>query len=466
MRRKRSFLRWLVLACGGLLALLGVLALVGYLFFHVAGGRRAESALALLKASGAPTTWEEAIPPPIPDDENAAVLYELAFAHMQMPSSGTRDQDALYAHAYNDRSERARTAKRAARILADNAEALRVAAEAGKRPKFRPNGDWREPTLVWLTREYHRRWRDLSLLARAQALLQADRGDTAAALQAWSTNVAMLNHLGSDPTLLGQLTRWSVVRLSHDSLRVLLQDSRLTPDDCRRAANDLARLDFSEAFIRALETERASDRWCMELVRTDPRAAFGSSAASAGRVAGVYAAGKGALLGAVYPVMSPLDEAALLEYWERRITLARKPYRETAQQLNALARDVPRYALFTHDFRGPRPELPEWDSMRAASRDGTIAHVGLMRVGLGLAAYRTQFGGYPESLDQLRQALKWEVPEDPFSGKDFVYRRDGKGYLLYSLGRDLDDDGGREANLGNPAQPGTVDRDIVWRVAR
>ena len=66
--------------------------------------------------------------------------------------------------------------------------------------------------------------------------------------------------------------------------------------------------------------------------------------------------------------------------------------------------------------------------------------------------------------DQLRQALEWETPEDPFSGKDFVYRRDDKGYLLYSLGSDLDDDGGKPPKYLSGS--GTFDGDRAWRVAR
>ena len=88
-----------------------------------------------------------------------------------------------------------------------------------------------------------------------------------------------------------------------------------------------------------------------------------------------------------------------------------------------------------------------------------------MRTALGLAAYRTQYRRYPDSMDELRQAMNWEVPEDPFSGKDFVYRREGKGYVLYSVGRDLDDDGGGAMKLDRTAPTG-MSGDIVWRMER
>lgn len=56
-------------------------------------------------------------------------------------------------------------------------------------------------------------------------------------------------------------------------------------------------------------------------------------------------------------------------------------------------------------------------------------------------------------------ALGWKIPEDPFSGKDFIYKRQEKGFILYSIGRNMKDDGGKESPNSDP------DRyDMVWRM--
>ena len=53
-------------------------------------------------------------------------------------------------------------------------------------------------------------------------------------------------------------------------------------------------------------------------------------------------------------------------------------------------------------------------------------------------------GGYPESLQALVEAGRLEhLPLDPFSGRPLVYRRQEGGFILYSVGIDLADDGGR-----------------------
>ena len=96
---------------------------------------------------GAPTTWEEAIPPPVPDDENAAVLYKRAFAHVT-PIRDRKAREVLFDGAFGDPEKRANSRKKIAQLLADNAEALRLGAEAAKRPKCRFDLDWSDPNNV------------------------------------------------------------------------------------------------------------------------------------------------------------------------------------------------------------------------------------------------------------------------------------------------------------------------------
>ena len=57
---------------------------------------------------------------------------------------------------------------------------------------------------------------------------------------------------------------------------------------------------------------------------------------------------------------------------------------------------------------------------------------------LMLCTYKRQHGSYPDTLGQTGI----EPPKDPFTGKDFIYRPKGKGFILYSIGPNLKDDGG------------------------
>lgn len=59
-------------------------------------------------------------------------------------------------------------------------------------------------------------------------------------------------------------------------------------------------------------------------------------------------------------------------------------------------------------------------------------------------SYRRTNGAYPESLSALASVSGGALPADPFSGKDFKYRREKDGYVLYSLGMDEEDSGGEK----------------------
>lgn len=77
------------------------------------------------------------------------------------------------------------------------------------------------------------------------------------------------------------------------------------------------------------------------------------------------------------------------------------------------------------------------------------AHLGLLRLQLALQEHRGRFGAYPSRLEQLSSSLK-SLPPDPFTGKPFVYRRSGPGYVLYSVGQNRVDDGGSPGVSSQP----------------
>jgi hypothetical protein len=66
-----------------------------------------------------------------------------------------------------------------------------------------------------------------------------------------------------------------------------------------------------------------------------------------------------------------------------------------------------------------------------------------LEVAFALAAYRAEHGRYPMKLDALAPKYLPQVPNDLFSGKALVYRPSEKGYLLYSVGVNGQDDQGR-----------------------
>jgi hypothetical protein len=62
---------------------------------------------------------------------------------------------------------------------------------------------------------------------------------------------------------------------------------------------------------------------------------------------------------------------------------------------------------------------------------------------VALACFHAEQGRWPAELKELCPSLLKAIPPDRFSEKPLIYRPGEKGYLLYSVGRNLRDDGGQ-----------------------
>jgi len=75
--------------------------------------------------------------------------------------------------------------------------------------------------------------------------------------------------------------------------------------------------------------------------------------------------------------------------------------------------------------------------------DAARVNIDLTDLTFALALYKQRHGAYPEKLDELVPKLVEKLPQDHFTGEDYHYRRTDEGFLLYSVGPNLEDDEGR-----------------------
>jgi hypothetical protein len=126
-----------------------------------------------------------------------------------------------------------------------------------------------------------------------------------------------------------------------------------------------------------------------------------------------------------------------------RIDDATVPWREVLQNENRFARaqlgKYPNPIKLVSDLWQAR------DTRRASAErhDLAAAHLRLLIVELALRTYKCDQGTGPGSLIQLVPKYLQSLPMDPFSGKPLVYRPTGTNWVLYSLGPDRVDDGGK-----------------------
>ena len=86
--------------------------------------------------------------------------------------------------------------------------------------------------------------------------------------------------------------------------------------------------------------------------------------------------------------------------------------------------------------------LPAFQKMQGAA-DRSEQFNRNQQLAFALAAYRADKGKYPAKLDELAPDYLRSVPNDLYSGQPMIYRLMDTGYLLYSVGLNGIDDGGR-----------------------
>ena len=86
---------------------------------------------------------------------------------------------------------------------------------------------------------------------------------------------------------------------------------------------------------------------------------------------------------------------------------------------------------------------------RAAGRHNRIvAQERLLAAELALRCYLTDKARVPARLEDLVPDYLSKVPQDPFTGQAMIYRPQGTNWLVYSVGEDGVDNGGRPVARG------------------
>ncbi len=84
------------------------------------------------------------------------------------------------------------------------------------------------------------------------------------------------------------------------------------------------------------------------------------------------------------------------------------------------------------------PDLPVAQELA----DAAAVRRDVAMLSLALAAHKAEKGSYPQALRALAPTYLRTVPNDFCSGRPFIYKRAGEGYLLYGVGQNAKDDGG------------------------
>jgi len=301
--------------------------------------------------------------------------------------------------------------------------------------------------------------RNCSRLLALQSLLLLHQGRVDEALEVCRANLRVTN-AADDPTLNGQSLQYEIIGVACKSLGAVLRESHPSAARCSSLVHEIADTDLVAGYVGALEGQRATVIALFEKLRVSRNPAKDTGhLLRQPTTSDKPASRRRVKLAPFWRWMIASDELTYLQLMERTIRQASLPYRRAVRihpSVEESAKHLPKMPprLFTAML------VPAYTHIHL-TRDRAIASLGLAEIALLLKAYRAGHGRYPVSLPQLAAANDRPLPTDPFSGKPFVYRREGQGFLIYSCGPNLKDDHGTQ-----PPPDKRDEGDIVMRCAR
>ena len=366
-------------------------------------------------------------PPRVPEADNAAPLYLRAFAALdQVPDSSGRVRRLMDFTAPEPWDAKAK--EEVGPLLEPYHATLLLLRQAAAKPGCRIERDY-TPSLENLFGSNVEQFTRGAKLLMIDARFQAVTGNMEMATDNVNALFRMPHHV-SDPSLIGTLVAIAVDSMASRTVEMVLGATPLSaaelallrPGDSAWVADALPKaLDSEEAFfLRAMATFFAPGPNERQEFKNDLPVT---------RVAG------GLLLYRV--VLLPDDMASYRTAMEGYRQALRRPYSQGRMEFAAGA------------FPGGHPGLitsilmPSFESACRAAVKADLRH-SLAKLALALTQYQVEMGHDPDKLDQLVPQYISAIPMDPFDDQPVrMVVKDNK-FVLYSVGPDMVDNGGRE----------------------
>ena len=374
---------------------------------------------------------------PVPDSQNAAYLYS------QIPAGNVSDieETARWAVVKGTATDAER--QKTQRLLEKTAPQLLLAEQAALLPDCDFHLNWKlGPNLVL---PKYAPAREAARLLAAKAVMQSDAGHPEAALHTIWIGMRMAQHLSREPSLIPLLVRIAIESIMDRPFQYVLKHYANRPDVLRLAEQTERGFGAMPDIAHAMRGEVVCTRIWANRIRNNEERELSNRLL---------------MTGTPQSVVVDANEAHSLAFW-RQVFAALKSTPEdpmaTYRAFKAINVATEAKATDRNDKQKPTYELSvilcPYFSTAADKVVLNEAERRLRRTFLALLAYRQQKGRFPETLSLLSPS----APNDPFISQPLHYRKTEQGFLLYSVGENLTDDGGNPI----PAHKGEQRPDIV-----
>ncbi len=340
-----------------------------------------------------------------------------------------------------------------ARWIKDSTKSLAFATEASKRPRFFIPfyAGYRYETMIEILLPHLSRIKQLGSALNERALIRLSGDDVAGFREDLMTSHRLAHLLAQRPTLIERMVAVAIDRSTCAFTRVGLTSGKLNREQARAMAVELAAIGDLPSF--AVAVDQGERVFALDTLQTLAK----QGPVRAGQLINAFTdqgiSGMPALLRFV-PIPYEAAMRRVNHYEDGALAALREPtYSKRLAALKASQEQIQlghTASLSMWDLTSPKwPEqlfapallqvLQKEVSAQMESRLTQIASI--------LAAFKSDHGVYPATLTELSPAYLAVVPIDLFTDKPLIYSRTEKGYLLYSIGPNSEDDQGKKDDL-------------------
>ncbi len=415
-----------------LVAMFGLVYGLWFLWHHLSTGAELQTFERSLRQKGYPVAFVDLNDwyASVPSNQNAAVVYWDAFANL-VPTDSPRFA-ALATNIWKVSLSLSADFPELSpweELVASNRNVLDRLCRAMQLTESRYPLDFRYGAAVPLV--HLGKITLCSQLLFVEALLRAARNDSEAAVQSILANLALGDSLASEPVAQSHGCRSYCNRTALASLTLILNRTHL---------NDLQLRSLTNAFYDTELTSDVTGAFLGELcfgLRAEPRELI-----VGGEHSSLLASLSGEILNAVL-VLADREDADKFFYgntlWSY-LNACRNPY-PLRLQMAPNARTVCNQAK-RRGYLISACLLPRLDGILAADAEN-IAGLRVIQTVLAIERYRLGHElNPPAKLRDLCPDFVAAVPQDPFDGRPLRYRLLADRYVVYSVGKDLQDNQG------------------------
>jgi hypothetical protein len=430
--------------------ILAVLVLLGaFITWNLAAPEQDARVLAI-RQSGYPASLKEldAWYTHVPESQNAAMILTKAFSQPGLADSsstmtvlGDKSWVPTRGHLLDDESKAQLTA-----VLETNKTLLDLLHSAAGLTNSRYSVDLTQGFQT-LIPHLPKTKGSVQLLA-TEALLDASNGDIEKSLADLRAAGTVADSIAEEPLLISQLVRiggWGIICKRTE---LILNGASLKDEQLAELQTLFRDAERPDSMVRGLGGERASGL-SVFMGSRDQLLLFGGSSSTPPTI--TERLRTSLFMGALKSTgILRKDKSFYLDIMATNIAAAEAPFPERlalGQQASTAALSPPnRLCIFS------RMLLPALG--RALQRDGDhAARIRTTQTAIAIERFRLAHNNLPADLNELVPTYLASMPLDPFDGKPLRFKRLSSGYVVYSIGTDLRDDGGNEGDTKKQSSP-------------